>query len=70
MATIELVIPVDKEARVIHALCVSGGFAVENAANAREALINHLKKVVWRVETQEAEAAVAVAVDDGLVESV
>lgn len=67
MADITLTIPVDKEDRVIHALCVSVGEEDETAANAKAALIAHIKKVVWRVETQEAEAAAAVDADDGLV---
>ncbi len=67
MAKITLNIPAGKVARVIHALCVAGGYETENAANAKKALIAHVKTVVWRVETQEAEAAAAIPKDDGLV---
>jgi len=67
MAEIKLTIPASKVARVIHALCVAGGFGDETPKNAKKALISHIKTVVWRVETQEAEAAAAIPQDDGLV---
>ncbi len=67
MADIVLTIPVDKEDRVIHALCASIGEEDETGANAKAALIEHIKRVVWRIETQEAEAAAAVTAEDGLV---
>ncbi len=65
MATIELTIPAGKLDRVIHALCVKGGF---EEANAKEALIKIIRHKVWQVETQEAEAVAADGVipDDGL----
>jgi len=66
MATIELTIPAGKLDRVVHALCVAGGFEDETAANAKTALRNFIRRTVWRVETQEAEAAAAVAYDDDL----
>lgn len=68
MATIELTIPAGKLNRVIKALCVTGGFEEQNAANAKQALINIIKHKVWQVETQEAEATAAAGVtpDDGL----
>ncbi len=68
MATIEITIPAGKLDRVIHALCVRGGFADETAANAKEALIKIIRHKVWQVETQEAEAIAADGVipDDGL----
>ena len=68
MATIELTIPAGKLDRVIHALCVAGGFEDETAANAKEALRNFIRRTVWRVETQDAEQAAAEAVihDDDL----
>jgi len=69
MAKIEINIPAGKVQRVIHALSVAGGYETENAANAKKALIDHIKRTVWRVETQEAEAAAAnlVTADDGIV---
>jgi len=69
MAKIELTIPASKVARVIHALYVAAGYEEETAKNAKKALIAHIKTVVWRVETQEAEAAAAdtVTADDGIV---
>jgi len=69
MAKIELTIPASKVARVIHALCVAAGYEDETAANAKKALIAHMKTVVWRIETQEAEQAAAdtVTADDGIV---
>jgi len=69
MADITLTIPAGKLDRVIHGICAAAGIAVEDesAANAKTALIAHIKHIVWRVETQEAEVAAAVAPDDGLV---
>jgi len=69
MATIELTIPAGKLDRVIHGLCATAGIAVEDesAAEAKTALIRYIKRAVWRIETQEAEAAVAIIPDDGLV---
>jgi len=67
MAKIVLTIPAGKVARVIHALSVAGGYETETPGNAKKALIDHIKRTVWRVETQEAEEAAAVAQDDGLV---
>lgn len=69
MTEIRLTIPAGKVQRVIHALCVAGGFENETAANAKKALIDHIKRTVWRVETQEAEAAAAnlITADDGVV---
>ena len=42
MADITLTIPVGKEARVIHALCVSVGEPDETPANAKAAIIEHI----------------------------
>jgi len=69
MAEIKITIPAGKVQRVVHALCKAGGYETENAANAKKALIDHIKRTVWRVETQEAEAAAAdtVIADDGIV---
>jgi len=68
MADITLTIPAEQLDRVIHGLCAAANIAVENesAANAKTALIEHIKHIVWRVETQEAEAAVAITPDDTL----
>jgi len=69
MAKIELTIPASKVARVIHALCIAGGFEDETAKNAKRAVIDHIKRTVWRIETQEAETAAAnkIVTDDGIV---
>lgn len=67
MADITLTIPVEHETRVIHALCAADYPDDESGANAKLALIAHIKHLVWRIETQEAEAAAAVAAEDGLV---
>jgi hypothetical protein len=52
---------------VIHALCAANYPEDESGANAKLELISLIKALVWRVETQEAEAAAAVAPEDGLV---
>jgi len=65
MATIELTIPAGKLDRVIHGLCAREGLE-DTAANAKLVLIEYIKRQVWRIETQEAEAAVQVEPDDGL----
>ncbi len=69
MAKIELTIPAGKIDRVVHALCVAAGFEDETSANAKQALIDHVKRTVWRVETQDAERAAADTIirDDKLV---
>ncbi len=71
MADITLTIPPAFEERVIHALCVQGSTPTEpieeTGANAKAAIIEYIKRLVWRVETQEAEAAAAVTAEDGLV---
>jgi hypothetical protein len=66
MADITITIPAGKVTRVVHALCKAGGYEVEDVANAKEALLDHIKRTVWRVETQDAEAAAAdtVTADD------
>ena len=66
MAEIKLTIPAGKLNRVVHALCVREGLE-ETPANAKQVLIQFIKREVWRVETREAEAAVAVPEDDALV---
>lgn len=69
MADITLTIPPAYEDRVIHAICKQGGYTVEDesGANAKLTLIEIIKKTVWRIETQEAEAAVAVTVEPDIV---
>jgi hypothetical protein len=67
MADITLTIPPAAEARVIHALCAADYSDDESGANAKLALIDHIKRLVWRIETQEAEAAVSLTPEDGLV---
>lgn len=67
MADITLTIPVEHEVRVIHALCAANYSDDESGANAKLELIEHIKRLVWRIETQEAEAAAAVVAVDGLV---
>ena len=66
MPEIRLTIPAGKINRVVHALCKAGGYDDETPANAKKAIIDHIKRTVWRVETQEAEAAVQVTADDDL----
>ena len=65
MADITITIPTDKVARVVHALCQ--GQEQEDAATAKAVLVSYIKHRVWQVETQEAEAAAAVDVDDEIV---
>ena len=67
MADITLTIPVEHEARVIHALCAANYSDDESGANAKLELIEYIKHLVWRTETQEAEVAVAIVAEDGLV---
>jgi hypothetical protein len=67
MADITLTIPVEHETRVIHALCAANYSDDESGANAKLELIEHIKRLVWRIETQEAEAAAAITAEDGLV---
>ena len=66
MPEIRLTIPADKIDRVVHALCKAGGYEDETPANAKKAVIDHVKRTVWRVETQDDEAAVQVTADDDL----
>lgn len=71
MATIELTIPAGKLDRVIHGLCVVGGFigeGEETAENAKATVIAYVRRSVLNVETQDAEraAAAGVTADDGL----
>ena len=71
MAEITINIPQDKVQRVIHALCQNAvdeeGQPVEDAATAKAAVVSWIRHRVWQVETQEAEAAAAVDVDDEIV---
>jgi hypothetical protein len=57
MATIQLTIPDEAVSRVIHALCVNSGKIPEDAANAKQALVEIVKGIVGSVERREAEAA-------------
>ena len=57
MATIQLTIPDEAAPRVVHALCVNGGKTPEDAANAKQALVEIVKAIVASVERREAEAA-------------
>ncbi len=56
MAIIEITIPTQYVTRVTHALSVSAG-KPDSAANARQALIDHIKATVRNVEQSEAEQA-------------
>lgn len=57
MATIQLTIPDAVVQRVVHALCVNANKTPEDAANAKQALIDIVKGIVSSVERREAEAA-------------
>ena len=46
MAKIELTIPAAKLDRVVHALCKAASFEDETAANAKQALIDHITRTV------------------------
>lgn len=61
MAEVKLTIPTQDVPRVTSALCQSAGLSV-SAANAKQALVNHIKQTVRNVERSEADAAVAAAV--------
>lgn len=54
MATITITISTADATRVTHALCVSAGLP-ETAANAKQAVINYIKKTVSNVELIEAQ---------------
>lgn len=62
MAIVSLDIPTAAVTRVVHALCVSAGLKPENAANAKQALIDHIRATVRNVESSEAQAAAQVAI--------
>ena len=64
MAEITLTIPTAHESRVVHALCVSAGLTDETAANAKAAIIRHIKATVHNVERSEAERVALAAVPD------
>jgi len=63
MATVTLTIPTEHVSRVVHALCVSAGLP-ESTANAKIAIIRHIKATVHNVERGEADAAAIAAVVD------
>lgn len=56
MATVTLTIPTAAMPRVVHALCKSAGLD-ESPANAKKAIIEHIRRTVRNVEMQEAEQA-------------
>lgn len=61
MAIVSLDIPTAAVPRVVHALCVSAGLTPENAANAKQALVDHIRATVSNVETSEAARAAQAA---------
>jgi hypothetical protein len=61
MATVTLTIPTAVVNRVVHALCKSYGYQVENAGNAKKAIIDHIRATVRNVEQSEAEQAALAA---------
>jgi len=63
MATVTLTIPSQHVDRVVHALSVSAGLP-ETVANAKQAIIMHIKATVHNVERGEAEAAALAALPD------
>ncbi len=71
MATIEITIPAGKLDRVIHGLCVVGGYigeGEETAENAKKAVIAFIVRSVKNTEIQDAERAAAkdIVADDSL----
>jgi len=56
MATIKLTIPTQHVQRVVHALSASAGLP-DTAANAKKALVGHIKATVRNVEHSEKEQA-------------
>jgi len=63
MAIVTLTIPPAHVDRVVHALCISAGLP-ESPANAKQALIKHIKATVFNVERSEAELVALDAVVD------
>ena len=68
MPQVTIDIPAKHGARVVHALCVSAGLE-ETPANAKAAVVEHIKRTVANVEESEARQAaeanlVAPVVDD------
>jgi len=63
MATVTLTIPTEHVSRVVHALCASAGLP-ESTANAKIAIIRHIKATVFNVERAEAEQVALAAVTD------
>lgn len=61
MATVSITLPDAELARIVHGLCVSAGLP-ESAANAKKALVAHIKATVRNVETAEAQAAAVATV--------
>lgn len=64
MASININIPDQHVARVVHALCAAGGYSEETAANAKASLMEMIKRHVHNVERSEAERAAVEAVAD------
>lgn len=67
MANVTITIPDQYVARVVHALCSSIGLP-ESSANAKEAILLHIRAVVRNVESTEAHAAVQEPSTIGIVE--
>ena len=63
MATITLTIPTEHVTRVVHALCISAGLP-ESTANAKKAIIRHIKATVRNVESSEDQQAAFEALVD------
>lgn len=61
MAAITITIPDEHLARVRHALTVDAGLQ-DTAANAKKAVVDHIKAVVRRVESEEAEEEAIAAI--------
>jgi len=66
MATMSIIIPDQHVQRVIHALCTSAGLP-ESPANAKEAVLRHIRAVVRNVEMIEAQAAIQATDAEGIV---
>lgn len=62
MAQLTLTIPDEHVARVIEALCITGGKSPINAANAREVVRDWVKTTTLNYERREAERAAVIAV--------
>lgn len=73
MPKVEIDIPPQHVQRVIKALCRSAGHqdpADHNAANAKAALVDHIKRVVKNLERQDAKRAAIATVLDPMVDDI